>query len=209
MEFLKEAVVWLGRFLPIAAGMLISSAAWSETKAIEMIVSLKSAKTVVVRAMPDQESAAIAFVENGKPILRAGSEETNGFVMVRLADGRAGWTKANFLAPAAANVVPRSEEPKVVMATAIATPATASNGAVPIAAALPVNDLSLALEKKPLIMPMPAATGIRAERPGVGLSAVHLFVAGLVGLLIGLLVGWKSGMVYTAKAIHERYEVIS
>lgn len=204
--------------LVFVVGALLSARAWSEQKPIEMVVSLKNAKTVAVRQAPGADAAAIAFVENGKPVFRKGTEESNGFVTVQLSDGRTGWTKASFLVPAA-NAVVAPEEPKAVAAVSPATPTTVAMPAVgvpPVAtAAESVNGqgevvaLSAAQMRQERLPAAPAATADRDGRPVGGLSARHLLVAGLVGLLVGLLVGGKSGMVYATKSIHERYEVIN
>lgn len=168
-------------------GALISCAAWSDTKPVEMIVSLKSAKTVVVRAMPNQESDAIAFVDNGKALLRKGGEETNGFVMVQLADGRTGWTKSAFLAPSTRANLPESQPVLVLPAVNVQT--------VKPVMAQPRESLRPNQE--------PAK-----RQGGAGKGSMELWIIGLVGMLIGLLIGGKAGMVYATKSIHERYIVI-
>lgn len=206
--------------LVFVVGALLSARAWSEQKPIEMVVSLKNAKTVAVRQAPSADAAAIAFVENGKPVFRKGMEESNGFVTVQLADGRTGWTKASFLV-SSANAVVATEQPKAVAVVSpvaptvampavgvppVATAAESVNGQGTVVALSAADHPRMQQERLPAA---PAATADRDGRPVGGLSAGHLLVAGLVGLLVGLLVGGKSGMVYATKSIHERYEVIN
>lgn len=208
-------------FLLLAVGMLLSSAAWSETKAIEMIVSLKNAKTVVVRATPNQEAAAIAFVENGKPILRKGQEETNGFVMVKLEDGRTGWTKGAFLAPSGRATAPELPAAPAPQAVPPAKPIAAQLPAIPELDAGTVKALPAAGALPPLPVAAehaqpqslddrrpaaqePVLTGVRAR--------TELWVIGLavaIGMVIGLAIGGKVGAVYATRSIQERYEMIS
>lgn len=209
--------------LVFVVGALLSARAWSEQKPIEMVVSLKNAKTVAVRQAPNADAAAIAFVENGKPVFRRGMEESNGFVTVQLADGRTGWTKASFLVPAA-NAVVAPEQPKAAAVVSpvaptvampavgvppVATAAESVNGQGTVVALSAADHPRMQQERLPAAPAAPAATADRDGRPVGGLSAGHLLAAGLVGLLVGLLVGGKSGMVYATKSIHERYEVIN
>lgn len=215
--------------LLFAAGMLLSSAAWSETKAIEMIVSLKNAKTVVVRATPNQEAAAIAFIENGKPILRKGQEETNGFVMVQLADGRTGWAKSAFLVPIGRATVPESPTVPVPQAvpqgTAVTPPANAQVAETvaaqpPALPALPDVGSVKAVASAEGLPQLPVAGQAQARddqhqtqvEPMSGKARIELWVIGLVGavgMVIGLVIGGKVGAVYATKSIQERYEMIS
>lgn len=175
--------------LLFVVGALVSCAAWSETKPVEMVVSLKSAKTIIVRAMPDQESHAIASIENGKVVLRKGSEETNGFVMVQLADGRTGWTKSVFLLPSARPSTPEqpvisappAEHEQIAKLEMVQPQARTASGSVPSAK--------------------------RQEADGK-MPPLELWGIGFIGMLIGLLIGGKAGMVYATKSIHERYVVI-
>jgi len=207
-------------FLVFAVGVLISSRAWSEPKPVEMIVSLKNAKTVAVRQAPNPEAVALAFVENGKPLRRKGLEETNGFVMVQLGDGRTGWTKSAFLAP-----IPVSE---LVAPQGIA--ATPAVNAPPVPQAVPASGGSASGKEMPAVGILPELpVSVSHVPPGVPLgdslpltredpvpattrARTELWVIGLVGvlgMLIGLVIGGKAGAVYATKSIHERYEVIN
>lgn len=212
--------------LSLVVGAFISCAAWAEIKPVEMIVSLKSAKTVIVRAMPNQESNAIAFIENGKAILRKGSEETNGFVMVQLADGRTGWTKSAFLMPSVRSTIPEQPQvivppgavsapqgtvgvPSAAIAKSVMMQPQANQGAagvangkdLPIGWSLPQQPLSGG--SAPLIT---KSSSMRQD--GACKVSMELWIIGLVGMLIGLMIGGKAGMVYATKSIHERYVVI-
>lgn len=208
--------------LLLVTGIVFSFAAYAETAPLEMVVSLKDAKTLTVRSAPNAESAAVAFVENGKSIIKKGSEDANGFVMVQLSDGRSGWTKASFLA-----------RPQTVPAQA----ANVANAAVvihPVASASVVPQaLPLASSPRPIQQPAsrpdvphvaelphvaqqasvaaPVFQSPRAEPAGgktLEITRPSVLMAGIVGLLVGLVVGGKSGMMYATKSIHERYEVI-
>lgn len=220
--------IWLS--LVFVVGGLMPSAALSETNSVEMIVSLKSAKTVIVRAMPNPESNAIAFVENGKAILRKGHEETNGFVMVQLADGRTGWTKGAFLAASPrATLREQPVRPGTVLAPqgAIAEPAAQVQMTTPVmmqskvnpgpsntanAESMPDNMDNLPIRE--LVSGYPDQSRANFPPPSkrqgwwAGLVSMEWWVVGLIGMLIGLLIGGKVGMVYATRSIHERYIVI-
>lgn len=185
----------------LLVGALISCAAWAETKPVEMVVLLKSAKTIIVRAMPDQESNAIASIENGKSVLRKGSEETNGFVMVQLADGRTGWTKSAFLFPTAARVVTTSVPEPIV----VPTPAEHEQIVKPVMVQSRANYQVVSAKVDGSISP---ATGRDGEAEISNMWSMKLWGIGLIGMLIGLLIGGKIGMVYATRYIHERYVVI-
>lgn len=149
--------------------------------------------------MPDQESNAIASIENGKSVLRKGSEETNGFVMVQLADGRTGWTKSAFLFPTTARVVDTFVREPIV----VATPAEHEQIVKPVMVQPQTNQV---LPPK-VDGSMSLATG-RGEAEGSNMWHMKLWGIGLIGMLIGLLIGGKIGMIYATRSIHERYVVI-
>lgn len=155
--------------------------------------------------MPDQASNAIASIENGKAVLRKGSEETNGFVMVQLVDGRTGWTKSVFLLPSAR--LPTPEQPVISAPPAeheqIAKPEMvqpqASQAAPKVANAQDIPQQLAAAGSVP--------SAKRQEANGK-MPFLELWGIGFIGMLIGLLIGGKAGMVYATKSIHERYVVI-
>ena len=227
IEHLNGLRFW--RILLLVAGVMLSFAAGAQAVSVEMVVSLKDAKALTIRSAPNAEGTVVAFVENGKFVVKKGPEDANGFVLVQLSDGRTGWTKASYLArvPApptqvvpdvvntapvvqpVAMVVPQ-EQPVPVVATpaAIAPAIKVDARPVPTVAPAPV------MQKAPAAIVPPAVArdeqvvvqklpGKRAE-----VSIVHVLIAGFVGLVIGLIVGGKSGMAYASRAIHDRYEVI-
>lgn len=198
-------------FLLLLAGMSLSTAAWSETKATVMIVSLKNAKTVAVRATPSPDAVAIAFVDNGKPIVRKGQEETDGFVMVQLEDGRTGWTKGAFLVPAG-----QLQPAAPGLQSAVTVPPAAIPVAKPVAvqpSTIPeLTDVGSAKGgvSAEVLRQSPPAGQAQMEPVSVktGISPWVAGLAGLVGLLMGLAVGGKAGAAWATRSIQERYEMI-
>lgn len=216
------------RILLLVAGLALAPGSGAQTVSVEMVVSLKDAKALTIRSAPNAEGTVVAFVENGKVVVKKGQEDANGFVLVQLSDGRTGWTKASYLArvPAppmpvvpdvvntapvvqpVAMVVPQEQPvPVAAMPPVIAPAIKAEARPVPAAAPTPV------IQKAPATIVPPAVARdeqVVQKLPGkrTEISIVHVVIAGFVGLLIGLIVGGKSGMAYASRAIHDRYEVI-
>lgn len=226
IEHLNGLRFW--RILLLVAGVALSFAAGAQAVSVEMVVSLKDAKALTIRSAPSAEGTVVAFVENGKVVVKKGSEDANGFVLVQLSDGRTGWTKASYLArvlapptqvvPDVVNTAPvvqpvamvvPQEQPVPVVATPAAIAPAIKVDARPVPAVAPAP----VIQKAPAAIVPPAVArdeqvvqklpGKRAE-----VSIVHVVIAGFVGLVIGLIVGGKSGMAYASRAIHDRYEVI-
>lgn len=226
IEHLNGLRFW--RILLLVAGVALSFGAGAQAVSVEMVVSLKDAKALTIRSAPNAEGTVVAFVENGKVVVKKGPEDANGFVLVQLSDGRTGWTKASYLVRVPAP--PTQVVPDVVNTAPVVQPVAMvapQEQPIPVAPTPPAIAPAIKVEARPVpavtpapvIQKAPAAIvppavaqdeqvvqklpGKRAE-----VSIVHVVIAGFVGLVIGLIVGGKSGMAYASRAIHDRYEVI-
>lgn len=213
-----------GWFFVFAMVMGFSPETDAETGAVEVVVSLKDAKALTIRSAPNAESTVVAFIENGKAIVKKGQEDANGFVMVQLGDGRTGWTKASFLTrPQPAT--PAQIVPDVVNTVPVVQPVAVAVSQQPVLLAttepairtevppVPAIEPSRNVQKAPVTsVPHPVAQSeqVAEKLPGTQpeISVVHVLIAGFVGLLIGFIIGGKSGMAYASRSIHDRYEVI-
>lgn len=206
--------------LVLVVGLGFSLGVHAESTPVEMIVSLKDAKALTIRAAPSAEAAAVAFVENGKTVLKKGQEDANGFVMIQLSDGRVGWTKIGFLArvpapqPAVAPVVPdvvnSAAEARAAVSTPALTPVPPAQTEAKAEAPRAPDTAQVAPRRV-----APVALETRGERASVapaangsGFSIGQIVIAGIIGLLIGLVVGGRAGIAHASRSIHDRYEVI-
>ncbi len=58
------------RVLLLVAGVVLSFGAGAQAVSVEMVVSLKDAKALTIRSAPNAEGTVVAFVENGKVVVK-------------------------------------------------------------------------------------------------------------------------------------------